>query len=322
MSVTSDLGKSVYFLICKSLQLTVLNIHTLEISNDNFATPELWYYSHAMPLYYVPFRLACRAHSDKFWINMTWSNPQQSNTPRTCTSRITVTTDDCSLHWLDDLWPTVRLCVDVGDIWMRVLRPSQLGIRARLYHGLEKCGSDVCLVTSVSKRWKKKAMLGTSIKGQSLPKWIVFLQENFTTENQPTIKSRQKALTYLLLSTTTSSSILLVASKEISHLLWKHKLILYPPLYPIPSQMTAIRTHNLTWSISILSFHVCLDLQSGLFPLGFPTTTFFWFVICCWCHMPMLRNKCMFYAYAVICLEARLLRTELLLWQCTLLTET
>jgi hypothetical protein len=63
MSVTTDLGKSVYvyFLFCKSLQVTVLNIHTLEISNDNFATPELWYYSHAIPLDYVPFRLECRA---------------------------------------------------------------------------------------------------------------------------------------------------------------------------------------------------------------------------------------------------------------------
>jgi hypothetical protein len=86
MSVTSDLGKSVYvyFLICKSLQLTVLNIHTLQISNDNFATAELWYYSHAMSLYYVPFRLACRADSDKFLINMTWTIPQQSNSPKTC----------------------------------------------------------------------------------------------------------------------------------------------------------------------------------------------------------------------------------------------
>jgi hypothetical protein len=57
-------------------------------------------------------------------------------------------------------------------------------------------------------------MLSTPIKSQSLPKRIVTLQENFATDNQPTIKSLEIALAYLLLSTA-SSSILLVASKEI-----------------------------------------------------------------------------------------------------------
>jgi hypothetical protein len=77
----------------------------------------------------------------------------------------------------------------------------------------------MCALLLRSRKGEKESNAGHFDKGSNLPKRIVSVQENFTTENQSTIKSWQIALAHLLLSTTTSSSILLVASNEISLLL-------------------------------------------------------------------------------------------------------
>lgn len=78
----------------------------------------------------------------------------------------------------------VRLCAHVGDVL--ALRLIQLihgwGSVRGCIMGCENAVG-MCFVTSVSKSLKKKAMLDTSIKSPSLPKRIVSLQENFTTDN-------------------------------------------------------------------------------------------------------------------------------------------
>jgi hypothetical protein len=66
------------------------------------------------------------------------------------------------------------------------------------------------------------------------------------------------------------------ASQEIPCILWNPKVYYRihkcPPPVPIPSQIDPVHTPTTSWrSILILSSHLRLGLQSGLFPSGFQT---------------------------------------------------